>query len=363
MKLETLTADMVEAIVLGGCILGGGGGGSRIEGEEFANLAFQMGEPTFVQLNSLNSDDVVLTVSGVGAPAAKEQYVKPADYLQAIEMLISSLEKPPVAIMTNENGGFATVNGFLQSALLNIPLLDAACNGRAHPTGIMGSMGLNELKDYTSMQVGIGGKKGTSARVELFAKGSLDTCSKMIRQGAVQAGGLVTVARNPVTANYIEKFGAVGAITHAYEVGQAFLKGENPQERVRNVASVLGGEIIVEGNVESFNLITKDGFDLGSFTVKASEDKYDLTFWNEFMSIDCNGERISTFPNLIMTFSKETGLPITSAELEENHPVYIISTPYQNLKLGRGMFVEENYTSVEEVLGIEVKKYISKIFE
>lgn len=363
MKLDELTADKVEAIVLGGCILGGGGGGSRIEGEEFGKLAFQLGEPKFVQLDSLNSDDVILTVSGVGAPAAKDQYVKPSDYLQAIDMIIDSLEKPPVAIMTNENGGFATVNGLIQSAVLNIPLLDAACNGRAHPTGIMGSMGLNELNDYTSIQVGIGGKKGTPARVELFVKGSLETCSKMIRQGAVQAGGLVTVARNPVTASYIEKFGAVGAISHAYEVGHGLLKGTNPQEKVQNVATVLGGEIIVEGNVENFELITKDGFDLGSFTVKASDDTYDLTFWNEYMSIDNNGKRISTFPNLIMTFSKETGLPITTAELEENHPVYIISAPYQNLKLGRGMFVEENYTIVEEVLGIEVKKYISEIFE
>ncbi|WP_235848382.1 S-methyl thiohydantoin desulfurase domain-containing protein [Litchfieldia alkalitelluris] len=360
--LDKLTEELIEPLVIGGCILGGGGGGSMPKGKRFAELAFEMGTPSFIQLDQLNSlEETVVTVSGVGAPAAKNQYVKPQDYLIAFELLENALGKKPTAIITNENGGFASVNGLLQSALTGIPILDAACNGRAHPTGIMGSMGLTELENYQSIQVGVGGKPGTDARVELVVKGSLQGSSKMIRQGAVQAGGLVTVARNPVKAEYIKNNGAIHAISHAVEVGMANVNGKTPEEKIENVVSVLGGKVINEGQVRDFELKTIDGFDLGKFTLKSVSGDYALTFWNEYMSVDLDGTRLTTFPDLIMTFSAETGLPITSAELADGVKIVVITAPYQNLRLGSGMFSAKNYEIIEKVLDIEIIPYITSL--
>lgn len=361
--VDKLTKDLIEPLVIGGCILGGGGGGSMQSGREFAELAFELGTPSFVQLDHLKDNGgAVVTVSGVGAPAAKHQYVKPVDYLKAIELLESTSGVRPVALMTNENGGAATVNGLLQSAVTGIPILDAACNGRAHPTGIMGSMGLTELEDFESIQVGVGGKQGTEARVEMVVKGNIQSCAKMIRQAAVQAGGLVTVARNPVSIEYVKANGAIHAISHAVEVGLANTRGNTPAEKIANVVSVLGGEIINEGTVRSFELTTIDGFDVGKFTLEADGGTYDLTFWNEYMSVDNqHGERLTTFPDLIMTFSAETGLPVTSAELAEGDQIVVITAPYQNLRLGGGMFTAKNYEIVEQVLNIEILPYIESL--
>lgn len=362
-KIDKFTKDLIEPLVIGGCILGGGGGGPMDKGRSVAELAFELGTPTFIQLDELTSDkDIVITVSGVGAPAAKDQYTDPVDTLKAIELLETALDTKPSALITNENGGAASANGLLQSVLTGIPILDVACNGRAHPTGIMGSMGLTELEGYESIQVGVGGKPGTDARVEVLAKGTVHASSKMIRQAAVQAGGLVTVARNPVTVEYIKENGAIHAISHAVEVGLAHMKGNTSEEKIANVVAVLGGQVVDEGYVKNFELETVGGFDVGRFILQSESNNYDLTFWNEYMSVDDEqGNRITTFPDMIMSFSAETGMPVTTSQLAEGDRIVMITAPYENLRLGSGMFAAKNYEAVEEVLNIEIVKYIKPL--
>ncbi|WP_261372579.1 S-methyl thiohydantoin desulfurase domain-containing protein, partial [Haloferax volcanii] len=86
------------------------------------------------------------------------------------------------ALMTNEMGGFATVNGLLQSAVTGLPLVDAACNGRAHPTGPMGSIGLSQ--DAESVQAAVGGVPGTASRLETVVEAELGTAASLVRHAA-----------------------------------------------------------------------------------------------------------------------------------------------------------------------------------
>ena len=65
-------------------------------------------------------------------------------------------------------GGEATVNGWLQAAVLGLPLVDLPCNGRAHPTGVMGSMNLHKITDYKTVQACVGGNPETGSHVECF---------------------------------------------------------------------------------------------------------------------------------------------------------------------------------------------------
>lgn len=363
--LNELKEEMIEPLVIGGCILGGGGGGAMAEGRKMAKLAFETGTPSLISLSDLDDDDIVVTVSGVGAPAAKEKFVKPSDYILALELLTNVTGVRPKALITNENGGSASTNGLFQSAITGLPILDLACNGRAHPTGVMGSMTLTEQINYESVQVGVGGKKGTDRRVEAAVRGTINSASKLIRQAAVQAGGFVTVARNPVSVSYLKENGAIHAISHAIEIGVAHENGKTPIEKIENVVKVLGSnsEILGEGKVSNYELKTLDGFDLGRFTLDSGEKNYDLTFWNEYMTVDHNGDRLSTFPDLIMSFSSETGMPVTSAELKEEMNIVVIKAPYSTLRLGSGMFMKKNYEIVEKVLGESVIPFHSTLFE
>ncbi|UFJ39262.1 DUF917 family protein [Brevibacillus humidisoli] len=362
-KLNKLTREMIAPLLTGGCILGGGGGGSMAEGKKVAELAFSLGSPTLLPIEDLGDSDTVLTVSAVGAPAAPNQYVEPIDFARTVQTFTQYTGQHPRAMMTNENGGSASANGLLQSAVLGIPVLDAACNGRAHPTGVMGSIRLNELSDYRSVQVAIGGKPGTHSRVELAVAGTIDACSSMVRQAAVQAEGLVVVARNPVSGSYAKANAAVGAISHAIEVGQANLDGATPLDKVENVAKVLGGSVLIEGEVRNLVLNTINGFDLGGLRIVSGSQDMELTFWNEYMTVELGEQRLSTFPDLIMTFSAETGSPVTSAEIREGDRVFVIAAPYQNILLGSGMFVESNYQIVEKVLDKSIIPFIKPLFQ
>lgn len=362
MKKKVLRRDMIEPLIIGGTILGGGGGGSINRGREMANLAFDIGTPFLADIEDLNDQDTVITVSSVGAPAAKKRYVQPIDYVTAVNMLQNYTGVFPTAIISNENGGSATVNGFIQSAVLGIPILDAPSNGRAHPTGIMGSMNLTSQADYKSVQVSVGGYPGTMSRVSQVVEGSIQTCSELVRQTAVKAGGLVAVARNPIPVSYLKKNAALGAFTQAYDVGRAHASGKTPIEKVNNVLRKVDGTMIGQGKVKNLEIKTINGFDLGSFEVLTDSDSMVLTFWNEYITCEQSGKRLSTFPDLLMTYSVVDGMPITSAELAEDDDIFITTAPYSNLLLGSGMFNQSNYEIIETTLGKEIIRYIEPIF-
>ncbi|MBB6283608.1 DUF917 family protein [Geobacillus subterraneus] len=88
------------------------------------------------------------------------------------------------------------------------------------------------------------------------------------------------------------------------------------------------------GIVTDFHLETTGGFDVVG---KVMVDSYELTFWNEYMTLELNGERLSTFPDLIMTLDAETGRPIVSATISKGQKVAIITVPKENLILGSPM--------------------------
>lgn len=349
-----ITAEWIERVAVGGAVLGGGGGGSMDEGIDVGTMAVEYGSPTIVPLDALDPSDIVLTVSGVGAPAATQSYVQPADYVRAVEVMVDRIEnrgRTVGAVMTNEMGGFASVNGMLQSAVTSIPVVDAACNGRAHPTGPMGSIGLS--REEPSLQAAVGGEPGTHRRLEVVIDSTLETAASTVRSAAEDAGGTVAVARNPVEASYAADHAAVGVYEQAESVGRAVLETSTGTEAAERVADVVGGEVVARGAVESYELETSGGFDVGTVVVDGSE----MTFWNEYMTLDVDGERAWTFPDLITTLDAETGRPVSTAEISEGRDVSVVAAPASALSLGAGMVDPSLYDPVEEAVEEPIIEY------
>lgn len=351
-----LTENELKNALVGGTILGGGGGGSAKKGEQYAKIAVAYNDLRLVDIEDIPEDELLLTASLVGAPKAANQFIYPADFARTIELLQQNSDVKIGGIITNENGGEATVNGWLQASMLDIPLVDAPCNGRAHPTGVMGSMNLHKQKDYVTMQACVGGNPDTNSHVECFFTGSIEHTSKLVRMASIEAGGLVAVARNPVTAAYAKENAAVGGITHAIRTGEVFNKGleTSVEQAVNDVCDFLKGKVIAKGVVDEFELRYEGGFDVGYVSV----DGLELTFWNEYITAEKDGERISTFPNLIMTIDAKTGLPLTTAMLEKGMEVYVITTDKKNLCLSPTMFEVELLETVEDIVKKDVVKYI-----
>ncbi len=351
-----LNKEILNEAVIGGTILGGGGGGSRKLGLALGNIALEYNDLELMDISHIEDDTLIATVSLVGAPALVHQYVKPRDYIRAMELLEENTGLKIGGIITNENGGLATVNGWIQGSILNIPIIDAPCNGRAHPTGAMGSMGLNNISEYISYQAYAGGNPSLGNRVEGFVSGNIFKASAMVRQAAVEAGGLVAVARNIVKAKYVKENAAIKGISHAIETGREFYKGfkVSPYAAIKSIADFLKGDIVMDGIVSDFNLVTKGGFDSGKIVVKNME----MTFWNEYMTLEKGNERFYTFPDLIMSFDKETGMPITTAEMSKGKNIVIVATKKENLRLGATMYDTNLLKEIEPIVDKGILKYI-----
>lgn len=346
-----LDKKIVEYAVYGGAVLGGGGGGWIEDGLQIGRLALDIGQPELLTVEELSDEDLLVTASLVGAPAAKDKFVKPIHYSRALELLSQKIGKPIQGIITNENGAGTTVNGWFQSAVTGIPVIDIPCNGRAHPTGSMGSMNLSEQEDYVSHQAAVGGKG--SNYMELSVSGSLDKASTLIRKASIEAGGLLAVARNPVTVAYAKAHGAAGAIQQAIQVGEALLSHVG-EAAIDAVVSTLGGKVVTEGTVTDFVLETTGGFDVGTVTIN---DSYELTFWNEYMTIEKNGERFGTFPDLIMTLDARTAEPIVSAAIQKGQQIAVIAAPKEKLILSSTMRNQKLLKPVEDIINRSILEY------
>ncbi len=344
-----LTSEHIEPLVIGGALLGGGGGGDPAQGRRFARVALELGTPELVPLEALPSDATVVTVALVGAPSAPEQHVAPEDLARAVRLLQGTFGIRADALNGNENGGFASVNGWVQSAILGIPLVDAPCNGRAHPTALMGAMGLHRVPGYISRQAAVGGAGGR--RLEMTVAASVEGASALVRQAAVQAGGVVGVARNPVEAGYLAAHGAPRAIEMARRVGQAMIHAlpAGGEAVWAAAAGALGGRIVDAGRVIRADLETAGGFDRGVIVVQGAR-VFELSFWNEYMTLESEGERLATFPDLIATLDAG-GLPRSSAEIREGMTVAIVTVPRENLLLGAGVRDVDLLRSTGEIVG------------
>lgn len=351
-KLDSVA---LENAILGGTILGGGGGGSPEKGREFAGIAVQYGDLRLVDIEDVDDDLILLSASLVGAPNAANKFLYPSYFARTIELIKENSSVKIGGIITNENGGEATVNGWLQAAMLGLPLVDAPCNGRAHPTGVMGSMNLHKDPNYVSMQGAVGGNPETGSYVELFVKGSIGHTAKLVRAASVEAGGLVAVARNPVTVAYAKKNNAIGGVSHAIHVGEVYSNGlkTSVEHGVNEVVEFLHGDIITKGVVEDFSIRYEGGFDVGIAKVADCE----MTFWNEYMTLDKNGTRVATFPDLIMTLDAKTGTPLTTAMLKNGMEVYVIKTGHKNLRLSTTMQDAQLVKEVEGIVNKELVKY------
>ncbi|WMJ84680.1 S-methyl thiohydantoin desulfurase domain-containing protein [Oscillospiraceae bacterium LTW-04] len=357
-----LTKEQCLQALYGGLLLGGGGGGSLNLGVEALEEAFRHTDTlTLLDISELQPQDTLVNVSLVGAPSAKDTCITLAHWRTVLENFESNSGMKIAGFTTCENGGVSTSNGWIISAITGIPLVDAPSNGRAHPSGVMGSIGLNCAPDYTTVQSATGGKG--ERYVETVAKGSLIATSHLVRQTAVASGGLCCVLRNPVSVAYAKDHAAVGAITQALTLGKGYLA------RLGNIPALLSfleteysAEVICHGTVFDYSLNMDGGYDIGSLHVKGDSGDYELSFWNEYMSLEKNGVRLGTFPDLLVTLNASTGLAVSSAEIGNGMPVVILKIPASQLILGAGMYQKQLFEEAEAILKRELVKYQASLF-
>ena len=347
-----LSEKDVEAIILGGGFFGGGGGGEVAEGLKTAQLVLSLGDLYIASIDEVPERCYIVTASLVGAPSMRG-CVKPYHMIRSAQLFMNSLDEKLCGLISSEVGGLTVTNGWVQATMLGIPVIDAPADGRAHPTGVMGSMGLHKLRDYVSLQTAVGGNKEAGTYVELVVRGSLQTVDRIVREASVRGGGMVAVARNSVTKEYIKQNAAVGALTLTLKVGQIMLeKKSSPIEMSEAAAKFLGGSVVDVGIVEDVRLESKGGYDVGDIVIRGMNNIYRIIFWNEYMLLeDGNRNVLALFPDLITTVNAKTGIPITSAEVRKGDELITVAVPKDRIPLGRGVKDPDALKQVQEVIG------------
>ena len=143
--------EHIQKLSSGSLLLGCGGGGNAAKGIENAMKALEMGDIELLSVEELearcreqNQDGVIVTMSGVGSPSTPDAYHTAEDYPVMLEALQQKLDQPIVGLIACEIGGSSTFEPFIPAALLKVPVIDAPCDGRAHPLGLMGALGLEQ---------------------------------------------------------------------------------------------------------------------------------------------------------------------------------------------------------------------------
>ena len=345
-----LTRENGQQMLLGGWFLGGGGGGLPEGGREILDLVLRTGPVRFLSLDELQEDDLLVTASLVGSPASPDSCVAEHHYQKVYDSFCQSDERPIAAFVTNENGGHSITNGWMLAALTGRPMVDAACNGRAHPTGVMGAMGLHALEGYHSLQTAAGGK-GVK-EISLTVSGTVEQTSAAVRNAATLAGGYVTVLRNPATVSYFRENSAVGCISQAMEIGRLWQQNMACAETLLTaLEKELDCRILGRGTLGEITLKIEGGFDVGLVQVHTDKGLLTVDFMNEYMTAEQDGRRLATFPDLITIVDTDTCQPVCSAQLKQGQKVAVVNVPAGRLKLGRGMFLPELFAPCEKAMG------------
>jgi uncharacterized protein len=353
--MRELDLNAVHAAVAGGSVLAAGGGGWVDHGMLVGTTAVQYGSPKLVTLEELDPDAMIATVSAIGAPAAVGWEMRPGDYVRALELLMEAVDDPIVGTVTAQNGSSTTCNGWVASAVLGTVVVDAAGDGRAHPTGKMGSFGLAADDDYETVQAVAGGNRAENRYLEVVTRGTVRRTANVLRTASDMSGGFISCARNPLPASFVAEHAAVGAISFALSLGESILAATDagPEAMIQATVDHLGGRILARGIVRAKTLRTENAFDIGTVAVGELE----LGFVNEYLTAESGGERLATFPDVLATLSPATGRIISIAHLREGDEVAVLHVPKANVPLGDGVREPSVYPEVEAMLGQPLAQY------
>lgn len=347
---ELTYEDAIDAI-WGGSVLACGGGGWVSHGELMAEMATRMGTPVLCSVDDIPDESLVATVTAIGAPGAPDWEIQPRDYVNALQLLMEHAPAPIVAVLTAQNGASTTLNGWIQSVMLGVKVLDAAGDVRAHPTGKLGGMGLTERAGYETVQTVSGGNRKLHGETRLVVRGSVVTTSNILRDVSVRVGGFIASARNPVEASWIKKHAAIGAITYALELGKAMRSASGADAVIRASCKQTGGTILASGPAHITSpMRTQGGFDHGAFEVGGLT----LRYLNEYMTVDRGDQRVATYPDVITTLSMKTGRPATISEVREGDELAVFHVDSEHIPLSSSTRDRTALAEVEQIMGVKL---------
>jgi DUF917 family protein len=330
--LPILNKRDLEEMVHGGVFWGSGGGGSIQAGLAAGGKALADGTPRLVDLSDLPDAALLVTLSMVGTVGAGGvDHIDDAHPLRALELFLQTAEV--------EIGGFTVV--------------DAPCNGRAHPTGVMGSLGLHRSADYLTTTVAVGGDREAGTYTELVVRASVSHMAQIVREASAKIDSAVAVIRNPIPVAYVRKHSAVGGLKKAQQIGKLLIgqKARGLTELLQVLSNLTRGDVLAVGRVKSVDLSEKRGFTVGTIDViDESGSQLQVIVCNEFMMVLREGIHVAVFPDVIALIDEKTCLPMNSSQVRMEQSIGLMKVPHNQVLLSSTMYDRDLLDPIEDLL-------------
>jgi DUF917 family protein len=322
-----VSLDDIESIAIGAWILGTGGGGSPYLA--LLNLRKLYAGGTVVSLMDpaeLADDDRVAVVSNMGAPlVGQERLTDPDTIARAVTMMEEILGQRFRAIMSLEIGGGNALQPFLAAALLDRPVVDADCMGRAFPEAQMTSFAIHDLRMYPLTLVDVRNNAVVVARAE-----SWKWMERLSRTACVAVGSIASTCKAPRTGKEVKECGILHSTTKALRIGQTVREARRAhRDPIEAVVLSEHGLVIFRGKVSDVNRRTTEGFLRGTANLDGLEAdrgrSFSLAFQNEFAVGWLDGQPRVMTPDLICLLDTVSGDAIGTETLRYGQRATVIA--------------------------------------
>ena len=326
--MKIIDEAALEDLALGAAVLGTGGGGDPYVGKLMARQAIRdYGPVEMYTLDELADDDLIVPTAMMGAPTVMvEKMPNGDDIINAFESVGKYIGKPIKATMSIEAGGLNSVVPIYVAARKQIPLVDCDGMGRAFPEL---QMVTHTIFGIAATPMAMSDERGNTVLMETINNTWTETFARSI---TVNMGASAMIALYAATVGQLKEAAIPGTMSYAMEIGsiirQARVQEDDP---VNTVREAVGGFLVFKGKIGDVERRTEGGFAKGDAFMAGIDDyagqKLQLSFQNEHLALQIDGEYRVTVPDLIALLDVDTGEPITTEGIRYGMRVAVIAFP------------------------------------
>jgi DUF917 family protein len=320
----TLTADAMPQLARGAAVLGTGGGGDPYIGALLAQQALAAHGPVaVVTLDEVPDDALVLTVAMMGAPTVMVEKLPSLDEVIApVKALGTYLGRPVTHVACAEVGGVNSTIPVAAAAALGLPLVDADGMGRAFPEL---QMVLPTLYGVTASPLAFADEKGNIGVLQTVDN---TWTERIARVACVEMGCSIMIAGFPMSGSQAREALVPGSLQHSLDIGAGITDArETKSDPVGRTVELLGGREFFAGKVVDVERGTTAGFARGRARIENAASTLTLSFQNEHLIAEADGQVLVTTPDLIIVLDHDSGEPITTEALRYGQRVRVIAAP------------------------------------
>jgi len=323
--LRKIGLKEIEDIAMGAALLGAGGGGDPYVGKLVAMGAVkECGEVTLLDPSEVPDDALIVPIAMMGAPTIlSEKGIGGEEYKTLHKMVSQFYGKEIYAFMPIEAGGVNSMLPIAASARIGIPMVDADGMGRAFPELQMVTFTIGGVN---ATPMALTDEKGNCA---IFDTITNKWTEELARAVTMSCGGSVSVSLYCMDGATLKKYAVKNIVTRSEKLGAAIRTLKNGDDTPEaNFFKATEGFKLFKGKISDVLRETKDGFNFGKVILDGLDDdrgkQATVTFQNENLIAEVNGEIVATTPDLICLVDSETFIPATTDALKYGKRVIVV---------------------------------------